>query len=72
MLKKLVLVSASAAALLLGSGVAQADPAAPAGPAPDPNGPKCAINNGGDDGNKFQYVPCGWAYGDNRGWYQTS
>ena len=66
MTKKLMLLAACAATVLLGSGVAQADPA------PDPNGPKCAINNGGDDGNKFQYVPCGWAYGDNRGWYQTS
>jgi hypothetical protein len=69
MTNKLIFAALSSASLFMGIGIAHAEPA---GPAPDPNSPKCAINNGGDDGNKFQYVPCGWAYGDNRGWYQTS
>ena len=68
MTKKLMLLAACAATVLLGSGVAQADPT-PA-PGPDPNEPKCAINNGGDNGDKFQITPCGWAYGDERGWYK--
>ena len=68
MLKKLVIVAACAATTLLSAGVAAADPA-PA-PGPDPNGPKCTVY-GGDDGTKFQYTPCGWAYGDQRGWYQV-
>jgi hypothetical protein len=67
MTKKLMLLAACAATVLLGSGVAQADPA-PA-PGPDPKGPKCTIFNGGDDHDKFEIVPCGWAYGDNMGWY---
>jgi hypothetical protein len=67
MLKKLVLTAACAATVLLGAGIASADPA-PAGP--DPNSPKCP-GYGGDDGTKFQYTPCGWRYGDERGWYQV-
>jgi hypothetical protein len=68
LMKKLVFVAACAATVLLGTGVASADPA-PA-PGPDPNAPKCP-GYGGDDGTKFQYTPCGWRYGDERGWYQS-
>jgi hypothetical protein len=66
--KKLVIAAFCAATALLGTGVATADPA-PA-PGPDPKGPKCA-GYGGDDGTKFQVTPCGWRYGDERGWYQV-
>jgi hypothetical protein len=66
MTKKLMMVAACAATVVLGSGIAHADPA----PAPDPNGPKCDIWNGGDDGTKWERVPCGWAYGQEKGWYQ--
>jgi hypothetical protein len=69
MLKKnLVIVAACLATVLLGTGIASADPD-PA-PGPDQNGPKCA-GYGGDDGTVFQYTPCGWHYGDERGWYQS-
>jgi hypothetical protein len=66
--KKLMMVAACAAAVLMGSGVAQADPDPK--PAPDPNGPKCNVM-GGDDGTKWQLAPCGWAYGEEKGWYQV-
>jgi hypothetical protein len=71
--KKLVIAAACAAMGLLGGGLAHADPApapTPVGDGPDPNGPKCA-GYGGDDGTVFQYTPCGWRYGDQRGWYQA-
>ncbi len=48
MTKKLMMIAACAAAVLMGSGVAQADPA-PAKPGPDPNGPKCWVIN--DEGH---------------------
>jgi hypothetical protein len=66
--KKFVVAAFCAATALLGTGVASADPA-PA-PGPDPKAPKCA-GYGGDDGTKFQVTPCGWRYGDSRGWYQV-
>ena len=64
MTKKLMMVAACAATMLLGSGVAYADPE----PGPEPNGPKCWVTN--DDGHQ-QLTPCGWAYTDSRGWYQV-
>jgi len=64
MTKTLMVVAASVATLLLGSGVAQADPA----PAPEPNGPKCWVDN--NEGHR-QLTPCGWAYSDGSGWYQV-
>ncbi|HEY2085847.1 MAG TPA: hypothetical protein VGH54_07450 [Mycobacterium sp.] len=67
MKRKLVIAAACLATALMTGGIAKADPEAPA---PDPNGPKCDIWNGGDDGNKWERVPCGWAYGDQKGWYQ--
>ncbi|HZC91189.1 MAG TPA: hypothetical protein VE400_11115 [Mycobacterium sp.] len=66
MKKKLMLVAACAASVLLGSGIAYADPA-PA-PAPDPNGPKCWTTN---DAGHQELTPCGWAYSDASGWYQV-
>jgi hypothetical protein len=69
MKEKLVFAAACLATALMTSGIAQADPA-PA-PGPDPNGPKCDIWNGGDNGDKWEHlVPCGWAYGEEKGWYQ--
>lgn len=69
--KKLVLVAACAASVLqLGIGVASADPTPAPAPGPAPNSPMCP-GYGGDDGTKFQYTPCGWRYGDERGWYQS-
>ncbi|MGA8331904.1 MAG: hypothetical protein WB777_21805 [Mycobacterium sp.] len=62
---KLMLAAAGMATALLGSGAAHADPAAPA---PDPNGPKCWVDN--DEGHR-QLTPCGWAYSDGSGWYQV-
>lgn len=67
MKKKLMIVAACAATALLGSGVAQADPAPPA-PGPEPNGPKCWVRN--DEGHQ-QLTPCGWAYSDGSGWYEV-
>jgi hypothetical protein len=64
--KKLMMVAACAAAVLMGSGVAQADPDTK--PAPDPNGPKCWVTN--DEGHQ-QLTPCGWAYSDGTGWYEV-
>jgi hypothetical protein len=67
MKKMLMIVAACAATALPGAAVAHADPAPPS-PAPDPNGPKCWVfNNEGHD----QLTPCGWAYSDSQGWYQT-
>lgn len=68
MTKTLMMVAACAAAMFIGSGIAQADPSP--GPAPDPNGPKCNVM-GGDDGTKWEIAPCGWAYGEEKGWYQV-
>jgi hypothetical protein len=62
--KKLMMVAACAAAMLMGSGVAQADDK----PAPDPNGPKCWVDN--NEGHR-QLTPCGWAYSDSSGWYEV-
>jgi hypothetical protein len=62
--KKLMMVAACAATVLLGSGVAYADPA----PGPEPNGPNCWVTN--DEGHQ-QLTPCGWAYSDHSGWYQV-
>jgi uncharacterized membrane protein len=67
MKKKLMIVAACAAALLSSSGVALADPGAPA---PDPNGPKCWGST--DAGNAhWGYLPCGWTYSDSGGWQQV-
>lgn len=68
MKRKLILAAASAAIGLMGTGIAHADPGS--ADAPDPNGPKCDIWNGGDDGTKWERVPCGWAYGQEKGWYR--
>jgi hypothetical protein len=72
-----MIVLAGAAAALLGSGVAQADPAPSPSPdppavadAPQPGSPLCNVM-GGDDGTKWELAPCGWAYGDERGWYHV-
>ena len=65
MTKKLMMAAACAAAVLMGSGVAQAEPEKPA---PDPNGPKCWVTN--NEGHQ-QLTPCGWAYSDKTGWYQV-
>jgi hypothetical protein len=64
--KKLMMVAACAAAVLLGSGVAQADPEPK--PGPEPNGPKCWVTNNEEH---QQLTPCGWAYSDSAGWYQV-
>jgi hypothetical protein len=64
MKRKLMIVAACAATALLSSGIAHADPA----PGPDPNGPKCWVTNA--DGHQ-QLTPCGWAYTDERGWYEV-
>jgi hypothetical protein len=63
--KKLMMVAACAAVVLMGSGVAQADPDKPA---PDPNGSKCWVTN--NEGHQ-QLTPCGWAYSDSSGWYEV-
>ena len=68
MTKNLMIAAMCSASLFMGVGVAHADPD-PA-PAPDPKGPKCDIWNGGDDGATWERVPCGWAYGEEKGWYQ--
>jgi hypothetical protein len=69
MKRKLVIAAACLATALMTGGIAQADP--DSAPAPEPNGPKCDILNGGDNGDKWEHlVPCGWAYGDQKGWYQ--
>ena len=65
MTKKLMMVAACTAAVLMGSGVAQADPAKPG---PDPNGPKCWVIN---DEQHAQLTPCGWAYSEGTGWYEV-
>ena len=66
MTKKLMMVAACAATVLLGSGIAQADPA----PAPGPtNGPKCWVT--ATMMGIQQFTPCGWAYTDSKGWYQV-
>jgi hypothetical protein len=71
MKRKLVIAAACLATALMTGGIAQADPEPAPAPGPDPNGPKCDILNGGDNGDKWEHlVPCGWAYGDQKGWYQ--
>jgi len=64
MKKLLLIIAACAATALPGAGVAYAEPA----PAPEPNGPKCWVDN--DEGHR-QLTPCGWAYSDHSGWYQV-
>ena len=70
LMKKLVLAGACAATVLMGTGVANADPTPAPAPGPAPNSPLCA-GYGGDDGQTFQYTPCGWRYGSERGWYES-
>jgi hypothetical protein len=73
MTKKLMMVAACVAAVGMGSGVAYADDKNPApAPAPSPpsGSPLCNVM-GGDDGTKWELAPCGWAYGDEKGWYQV-
>jgi hypothetical protein len=72
MFKKLTMVAACVAAVLMGSGIAYADDKDPATPAPAPpsGSPLCSVM-GGDDGSKWELAPCGWAYGENKGWYQV-
>lgn len=60
---KLMIVAVCAAAALPGSGIAHADPAAP-----DPNGPKCWVQEGD---NPWQLAPCGWAYSKEQGWHRV-
>lgn len=73
MTKKLVMVAACAAAALMGSGIAHADdpnPPADPKPAPQAGSPLCNVM-GGDDGTKWELAPCGWAYGEEKDWYQV-
>jgi hypothetical protein len=71
MTKKLMMVAACVAAVCMGSGVAYADdPKPPPAPAPPSGGPLCNVM-GGDDGTKWELAPCGWAYGEEKGWYQV-
>ncbi|WIM88676.1 hypothetical protein PT015_04045 [Candidatus Mycobacterium wuenschmannii] len=73
MTKKLMMVAACVAALGMGSGVAHADdndPAPAQADSPPSGGPLCNVM-GGDDGTKWEYAPCGWAYGDEKGWYRV-
>ncbi len=72
MTKRLMMVAACAAALLMGSGIAHADDPPPADPKPAPQAgsPLCNVM-GGDDGTKWELAPCGWAYGEEKGWYQV-
>lgn len=78
MTRKLTIAAACALAALLSSGVAQADPDPSPSPdptpaaadAPEPHSPLCNVM-GGDDGTKWELAPCGWAYGDERGWYRV-
>jgi hypothetical protein len=65
-----MMVAACVAAVCMGSGVAQADPDPTPAPSPPSGGPLCNVN-GGDDGTKWELAPCGWAYGDEKGWYQV-
>jgi hypothetical protein len=71
-----MIVAGCAAAALLASGVAHADPESSPTPdpasvdGPQPGGPLCNVM-GGDDGTKWELTPCGWAYGDERGWYRV-
>jgi hypothetical protein len=71
-----MIVAGCTAVALLGSGVAHADPEPSPSPAPasvdgtEPGGPLCNVM-GGDDGTKWELAPCGWAYGDERGWYRV-
>lgn len=67
MTKKLVMVAACVAAVCMGSGVAHADDTAQG---PEPGSPLCNVM-GGDDGTKWELAPCGWAYGDEKGWYRV-
>lgn len=72
MTKKLMMVAACVAAVLMGGGIAHADDPKPDPPAPSPpsGGPLCNVM-GGDDGTKWELAPCGWAYGEEKGWYQV-
>jgi hypothetical protein len=72
MTKKLMMVAACAAAVMMGGGIAHADDPKPEPSAPSPpsGGPLCNVM-GGDDGTKWELAPCGWAYGENKGWYQV-
>jgi hypothetical protein len=67
MTTKLMMVAACAAAVVMGSGIARADDPTPA---PQPGSPLCNVM-GGDDGSKWELAPCGWAYGEQKGWYQV-
>jgi hypothetical protein len=73
MTKKLMMLAACVAALGMGSGVAHADDPKPSDdpkPAPQAGSPLCNVM-GGDDGTKWELAPCGWAYGEEKGWYQV-
>jgi hypothetical protein len=74
MTKKLLMLAACVAALGMGSGVAYADddptPSTDSKPAPQAGSPLCNVM-GGDDGTKWELAPCGWAYGEEKGWYQV-
>lgn len=74
MTKKLMMLAACAAAFGMSSGVAYADddpnPPVDPKPAPQAGSPLCNVM-GGDDGTKWELAPCGWAYGDEKGWYQV-
>jgi hypothetical protein len=70
-MKKLMMVAACLAAVGMGTGVANADdPKPPPAPSPPSGGPLCNVM-GGDDGQKWELAPCGWAYGEEKGWYQV-
>jgi len=74
MLKKLIMVAACAAVVGMGSGVAYADddkdPKPTPADSPPSGGPLCSVM-GGDDGTKWELAPCGWAYGEEKGWYRV-
>lgn len=73
MLKKLMMVAVCAAAVGMGSGVAYADdkdPTPTPADSPPSGGPLCNVM-GGDDGTKWELAPCGWAYGEEKGWYHV-
>ena len=74
MTKKLMMVAACAAAVLHGQRRRlrrpDKDPAPAPAPSPPSGAPLCNVM-GGDDGTKWELAPCGWAYGEEKGWYQV-
>ena len=70
-MKKLMIAATCATAVVMGAGVAHADdPTTDPKPGPQAGSPMCNVQ-GGDDGTKWGWAPCGWAYGEEKGWYQV-